>query len=192
MSYAPSLRAVRAHFALSQLELGAWLGLGRSQLARIEAGHDPLPGHAVPWLMPWLAALAQAPAPTAAAAPEPDPPAPPAGPPALLARLAECRYQARRLGPLLAAQQAHDTAWAARLAAGPLLLAALPPAEAAGPEPAHAPAARRRRWLARLLETAADEQAPAATAATLLAARRHAWQQEAAWLAAHLAAGLPE
>jgi len=75
----------------------------------------------------------------------------------------------------------------ARLAAGPLLEAALPPPGPA--EPAHAPAALRRRWLARWLEAAADALGPAAVAHTLLAARGHAWQREADWLAGALAAG---
>jgi predicted transcriptional regulator len=44
MSHAADLRAVRAHFGLSQPELGVWLGLGHSLLARVETHRDALPG----------------------------------------------------------------------------------------------------------------------------------------------------
>ena len=70
---------------------------------------------------------------------------------------------------------------------------------APGDEPATAPpalsdaGARHRQWLARFLEKATDELQPEAThgdvMVTLLATRHSAWQHEADWLAAHLAAG---
>lgn len=189
MSHTPGLRAVRAYFGLPQRELAIWLGLSLSQVARIETGHDPLPAHAQPWLWPWLAALAQAP-PPAPIAPTLIAADPPAGPPLLRARLLECHYQAQRAHQQLIALQTQAGYLRRRVAAGPGLLAALPPAPG---EPPHAPTALRRRWLARLLEAAADGLAadhmasPAAEA--LLAARHAAWLHEAAWLEAHLAAG---
>ena len=196
MSYVPTLLAVRATFALTQTELAAWLGLGRSMLAMVETGQEQLPRHARPWLHPWQAALAAAP-PDERPAPVPaGPPLPATGPAALLARLAECAYQAQRLEQQLARLRAGHRTAARRLAAGPLLLAALPPPPAAGPE-AEAEAdepASRRRWLARLLEAAADALAPEApagpVAAALLDARRRAQLHEAACLHAWLGGGL--
>jgi transcriptional regulator with XRE-family HTH domain len=184
MSYAPTLKEIRARFDLRQHELAAWLGLSRSQYSQVEAGIDPLPAHARAWLGPWLSALAVLPPPA------PLPPAPPlagpapgGGPAALWARLAECRYQAYRLHAPLVLLLSRHLALRARLAAGPSLAAALPPAT---------PAAllARRRWLARFLEAATDGLLPEASAgpvaATLLAARQAAWLHEATWLAAHL------
>ncbi|WP_046244544.1 helix-turn-helix domain-containing protein [Hymenobacter terrenus] len=188
MSYVPSLREVRTRFDLRQRELATWLGLSLSQLSRVEIGYDPLPMHAVPLLLPWLTALtlpAEAETPLTPSPADAGPP--PAGPAPLLARLAECRYQAQRLHWQRAAQQARLGVLRARLAAGPLLRAALPPAlPDAAAEPAHSPVALRRRWLARLLEAAADELGPAEAAEALLAARQHGWQCEAAWLEAYL------
>ena len=187
MSDATQLRAVRAHFGFSQPRLAPWLGLSRALLASIETGREQLPAHARPWLRPWMEALAL-PKPAALSktvlAPVPAPP--PAGPAPVLARLAECHYQAQRLGQqLVMLHAAHRTA-ARRLAAGPLLLAALP-----APAPAEATAlALRRRWLARLLEEAADALAPEAAggpvAAQLLEARRRGYLHEAGWLRAGL------
>jgi hypothetical protein len=186
MSNAPLLRALRAHFGLTQAELAGWLGLGRSLLGMVEIGSEQLPRHAWPWLRPWQAALATAP-PEEPSAPElPLPPVPGTGPAAVLARLAECHYQARRLGQQHAALLAGHHLARRRLAAGPLLLAALPPPFPAEPEAL----ARRRRWLARLLEASTDvlrPEAPAGpVAAALLAARCQAWQHEAALLHAYL------
>src|SRR4051812_18884363 len=101
MSYDPTLRAVRDSFGLRQLDLADWLDLSRTQYAHIEAGTDPLPAHAWPWLQPWMAALNEL-------EPEPDPPAAPdpaaplSGPAPLLARLTTCRLEAERLRRLLA------------------------------------------------------------------------------------------
>lgn len=91
----------------------------------------------------------------------------------MLARLAECCFQAQRL---------HR-----QLAAAPYLLAAVPP-----PEPIKA--GLRRRWLARLLEEATDGLAvgPASKGAqALLRARHSAWLHEAAWLEEYLATQAP-
>ncbi|GAA4031668.1 hypothetical protein GCM10022409_14880 [Hymenobacter glaciei] len=185
MSYAAQLRAVRACYGFSQPALAPWLGLGRAQVASVETGREPLPAHARPWLRPWVQALAEAesdalPTPASTAAPAATGPAP------VLARVAECHYQAQRLGQQLAALQAAHRTAARRLAAGPLLLAALP-APAADEAPA---LALRRRWLARLLEEAADALAPEApggpVAARLLEARRRGYLHEAAWLLAGL------
>lgn len=117
----------------------------------------------------------------------------PAGPSRLVARLARCHAQAQQLHERLLPQQARVRQWRRCLAAGPHLLAALPPLDPDAPEPAHAPNALRRRWLARLLEAATDHLAPTnpitgAPAHALLAARRAAWLHEAATLAAYLAA----
>jgi len=182
MSHAAQLCALRNDFAFSQQTLGHWLGLSRVQVARIEAGCDPLPRHA----RPWLRALGPPGARRWTLVPPVVLPAIPlTGAVPLLARLAECCYQAQRLHLQLVPQQAQVDTLRAHLAVGPGLQAALPPVDAA--EAAHSPMARRRRWLTRLLEAATDELGPAATAVTLLAARCHAWQSEAAWLAASLA-----
>lgn len=77
-----------------------------------------MPAHAESWLLPWHAALTAAgPAPV----PRPGPTGPslptPAGSASLLARLArlaKCRYQARRLAGRLAALQARAHAWQTR------------------------------------------------------------------------------
>ncbi len=208
MSYAPSLRAVRAHFGLHQHELAVWLGLSRQQLKLVEAAIDPLPAHAKPWVWPWLTALDHG---VSDAAVNPSAVSPsvvgpsagpveeaPAGPDRLVARLLECQYRAARLDRLLATQQAAIGYARRRLAAGPLLQAALPPADAV--DSAAAPAtsiaatrlAVRRRWLSRLLEEATDSLHPShptsgPTTAALLTARRNAWLHEAAELAAYLA-----
>lgn len=71
------LTGVRAHFGLSQPQLAPWLGISKSQLARVEAGYDPLPRRAIRWLAPWLTAMNLAAA--AAAAEDPGPPRPPRG-----------------------------------------------------------------------------------------------------------------
>lgn len=183
MSHAAQLRALRADFDFSQQELGHWLGLSRAQVAGIEAERDPLPRHARPWLWALVPPVAEARQSVPAVV---LPAIPLTGPAPLLARLAECCYQAQRLGLQLVTQQAQVNTLRARLAVGPHWQAALSPPDAA--EAAHSPMARRRRWLARLLEAATDELEPATTAATLLAARCHAWQSEAIWLAAALAA----
>ena len=188
MSYAAQLRAVRAYYGFSQPALAHWLGLGRAQVASVETGREPLPAHARPWLRPWVEALALPdPAPVAGPAPAAAVLAPLAAGPALVrARVAECQYQAQRLGQQLAALQAAHRIAVRRRAAGPLLRAAL-----AAPTPAEATAlALRRRWLARLLEEAADALAPEAAggpvAAQLLEARQQALLHEAAWLRAGL------
>jgi hypothetical protein len=186
MSHVLALLAIRAHFALTQTELAAWLGLGRSMLAMVETGQEQLPRHAWPWLRPWQAALAAALAEEPPAPLPPLPPLPTTGPAAVWARLAECHYQAQRLGQQLARLQAAHRTAARRLAAGPLLLASLPAPTPAEPEAL----ARRRRWLARLLEAATDALAPEAAAgpvaAALLAARRQAGLHEARLLLAYL------
>ncbi|MBF9223097.1 hypothetical protein [Hymenobacter ruricola] len=186
MSHSDQLRAVRAYFGLSQYVLPPWLGLSRALLASVETGREQLPAHARPWLRPWLAALALA-EPEAAPAPAapPAPSLPPGTPPPVAARVAECHYQAQRLGQQRAALLAAHRTAARRLAAGPLLLAALP---APIPEAPEAEAlALRRRWLARLLEEAADALLPEApggpVAVRLLEARRQGYLHEAAWLA---------
>jgi len=190
MRDAATLQAIRTYLGLTQTDLGVWLGLGRAQIASIETGREPLPRHARPWLRAGAAVLTQ---PDDAAGPAPAPypglpPVPAAGPAAVLARLHR-QHQALVLAHHLAAR---------RLAAGPLLLAALPPPPAdpgATPEPAAL--GLRRRWLARLLEAAADALLPAApagpVAAVLLAVRVEAWQHEAARLHTWLGAtGTPE
>ncbi|SHJ30766.1 hypothetical protein SAMN02745146_2839 [Hymenobacter daecheongensis DSM 21074] len=195
MSDAAIMQAIRAHLGLRQADLGIWLALGRTQIANVETGREPLPRHARPWLRAAEAVLAL-PEAEDSAAPEPFAPLPavPAtGPAAVLARLHECDYQARRLHQQLRALRQTQRLAARRLAAGPLLRAALPPPPAA-PEAAPEPPALllRRRWLVRLLEAAADALLPEAAtgpvATTLLAARLGAWQHEAALLRA----GLPE
>lgn len=183
------LRDVRAHFGFSQPALARWLGLSRSLLALVETGREQLPAHARAWLYPWLTALAL---PDDDAAPPPPPPSlevPDTGPTVVLARLRECNYQAYRLHLQHVALLARHRTAARHLAAGPLLLAALPP-----PAPTEPPALTvRRRWLARLLEAATDTLRPETEAgplaATLLGIRSGAYRHEAAVLRAWLAEG---
>lgn len=185
MSYSFLVRDVRAQFGFSQQELAAWLGVSRALLASVETGREQLPRHARPWLFPWLTALGQLPEPA------PAPASPPllgelAGPDAVVARLRECDYQARRLhGQHLALLGTLHTV-ARRLAAGPVLQAALPPEAPAEP----VALALRRRWLARLLEAATDALRPEAeagpVAAALLGIRGEAYRHEAALLQAWL------
>ncbi|WP_035566097.1 hypothetical protein [Hymenobacter sp. IS2118] len=189
MPDASVLPAIRAHFGLRQADLVPWLALSRDQIANVENGREALPRHARSWLRPWAEALAQAAAEAAALPAEASTPAlPSTGPAPVLARLAECYYQAQRLGQQLAALHAAQRVAAARLAAGPLLLAALP---LVSPTPETTALALRRRWLARLLAAATDALAPEAPAgplaAALLAARRRGLLHEAASLRAWLA-----
>ncbi|MCB2408124.1 helix-turn-helix domain-containing protein [Hymenobacter lucidus] len=191
MSYAPLLRDVRAHFGLLQADLATWLGISRSLLALVETGREELPRHARPWLFPWL---------TAQALPDDETtvPAPPlapalllasAGPAAALARLRECDYQVRRLHLQHLALLGTLRTAARRLAAAPVLHAALPPETAAEP----VALALRRRWLARLREAATDALLPEAEAgpvvAALLGMRGEAYRHEGVLLEAWLAGG---
>ncbi|WP_400193069.1 hypothetical protein [Hymenobacter sp. B81] len=194
MSNAVLLRQVRAYYGLSQPQLIPWLGLSRVMLGQIETGREALPAHARPWLRAWWLALP-------ASADDPSPPDDPgdpgemplAGPAALLARLAECRYQQQRLGQQLRVARQRLRYAERRLSAGPVLLAALPPLPDPQGPPEPAALAGRRRWLHRLFEAAADALLPEApggpTSVALLEARRSAWQHEAACLRAHLSAG---
>ena len=167
----------------------------------MEAGFKPLPRHAVPWLRAWLPALAAGRAaeatPMALLLPAPAPaPVPVSGPAPVLARLAACDHQARRLHQRQAALLAGPRTATRRLAAGRLLLTALSLTPTAPEAPAEATAlAVRRRWLARWLEAATDALAAEAVAgpvaAALLAARRRACLHEAACLRAWLASEPP-
>ncbi|WP_167852195.1 helix-turn-helix transcriptional regulator [Hymenobacter elongatus] len=194
MSHATELRTVRVHFGLRQLDLALWLGITRARLASIETGREPLPSAAQPWLRPWAAALAL----PADEATEPAPPPVPAallpalgGPAAAVARLHECDYQAGHLHQQHLALLTRHRLAVRHLAAGLLLRATLPPETA--PEPLAL--ALRRRWLARLLETATDTLRPEApagpTAAVLLGLRGGAYRHEAAALRAWLAGRKP-
>jgi hypothetical protein len=193
MSYAARLREVRACFELSQLELAPWLGLSRSHLGHIELGTDTLPLHARPWLRPWTTALLQLPPEAAPAALPELPPALPAltGPPPLLDRVVACRLEAERLRQRVVDLQARHRRWRRHVAVGPYLLAALPPVAAAE----STDLARRRRWVARLVEAATDGLHPdAATGPTteaLLIARLYACQQEVRWLETFLTQEAP-
>ena len=188
MSYSNQLRAVRAHFGLSQPALAPWLGLSRNLLASVETGREQLPAHARPWLRPLVAALdlpdTDLPEPMASAEEAAEMPAQAAGPAPIRTRLAECYYQAYRLRQQQTALLARHRYAHRRRAAGFLLWAALPVAE-------DADIARRQRWLTRLLEAANDALAPAApdgpVAVVLLDARRCGWLREAACLRAYLA-----
>lgn len=197
MNYAPQLRDLRARFGLTQQELGYWLGLSRVQVARVEAQVDPLPQQARRWVQPWLAALTEviiSSGPVAdSLAPATPAALPPDAPVTLQARVATCYYEAARLREQLLAYDAQVRLLHYRLAAGPRLLAALPPLP---PEPATESEAigRRRRWLGRWLEAATDGLLPVhpvtgAAAGILLRARHSAWLHEAAWLEACLARG---
>ena len=192
MSYVPTLRAVRAHFGLTQQELASWLGLSRSAYSVVEAGREALPAHARAWLRPWATALSYL--------PDPPPPEPldsallttlPAGPEALRARLLACYLEAERLRERLEQVQLRTLRNRRRQGmAGPLLAALTTEASYALREE-DAATRWRRRWLNRWLEAAADELLPTAaatgpTAEALLTARRAACQHEAATLRAYL------
>lgn len=162
---------VRAYFGLDQQTLAAGLGVGREQLANIEAGRRK-PRATAQRLLPLLqalpadSALAAAPALAAALA------SPAAAP--LLARLDYCQHHARRLRRDLKKLETtleYARRWQAAL---PALLA-------------QAPDARARQWLLRRQEqAAADLDAEASAAYHLLRLRAEALETEAAALAALL------
>ncbi len=87
MTEADDLRAVRAHFGLSQAELAEWLNIHRTQLAHAESGRNPLPLLAAARLTPLNICVART-----VGAPPALPPAP-TYVAALPARLTDLRYQ---------------------------------------------------------------------------------------------------
>ena len=95
MPEASDLRAVRDFFGLTQPELAEWLGVHRVQIAYAENGQRALPLRAAARLTPFNLCVARAVGGAPAAAPVPIYVAP------LLARLAECRFEAVRISHAL-------------------------------------------------------------------------------------------
>jgi len=162
---------VREYFGLDQQTLAAGLGVGREQLANMEAGRRSPRAATTQRLLPLLHALPTAPAPPAdpAAGLAPPTPAP------LLARLDYCQHHAARLRRELAKLEAtleRARRWQQAL---PALLAQ------------EAPDAPATRWLLRRQEqAAADLDAETSAHYHLLRLRAEALEAEAAALAALL------
>ncbi|GAA4042687.1 hypothetical protein GCM10022409_30790 [Hymenobacter glaciei] len=180
---------MRAHFGLTQAELGQYLGVAREQVAFVEAGQRPFSLAAERRLRPLSlllpgVLLAEVPAPPLAA---PDEPAEAPDTAALRKRLRRCRHEAARLRY---EQENHATralAQAQRQRGLAQLRAALLPASAAATA-ATAETERLRRWL----DALPPEVLPvpmSATARALGAARLRGLIAEAEALEQQLAAG---
>jgi transcriptional regulator with XRE-family HTH domain len=176
--------AVRRHFGLEQQELAAYLRVGRSTIANVEAGRREFSAKVLLRLLPLVQQLPPAPlpAPTLAELPA-DAPAPLAAD--LEHRRAECLHRAVRLRRELAEvsrQAGHALRWQATM---PALLAALPlPPEGLAPaNEEQYRALRTRQWLQRRASalTPAD-----VTQYHLLRLQAEALETEAAALAALL------
>ena len=125
LSFSAMASYIREFFGLTQERLASWLGVNRVALAQSESGQRNLPpGRGVQDARLTLAALGKVVVLGGGTAPAP-PPLPPPAPnlEPLTHRLAECRYQALRLGRELAAMQARATCLTNRLAALPALRA---------------------------------------------------------------------
>ncbi|GAB2940712.1 hypothetical protein GCM10027048_01370 [Hymenobacter coalescens] len=116
---------IRNHFGITQERLASWLGVNRVAVAQAESGQRSLPlKHGLQEARLALAAMGQLLNPDGTAQPAPPalpPPAP--DPEPLQRRLAECRYQARRLERELAGMRQRATRLEHRLAALPALRA---------------------------------------------------------------------
>ena len=186
--------AVRAHFGLTQAELGRYLGVRREQVGYVEAGQRGSSPAAERRLLPLGLLLPERPD----AGPPPllaaGPPAPPAAPgpdadaAALRKRLRRCRHQTAKLRYELENQAARAQAHARRLRGLAQLQAELlaPAATGAAPGP---DAERARRWLAELAANPPPlPPPPEPTAQALLAARLRGLAAEVAALEELLAA----
>lgn len=182
--------AVRAHFGLTQAELGEYLGVRREQVAFVEAGQRRFSPAAERRLRPLGLGLPESllesgtPAPPAAAPPATAPAPPDAA--ALRKRLRRCRHDAARLRYELENHAARTLAHAHQQRGRAQLPGVLLPAAADAPAAPTAEAERIRRWLAQLA-TNAPAPPPSATARALGAARLRGLVAEAEALEAALA-----
>ncbi|RTQ52375.1 hypothetical protein EJV47_05005 [Hymenobacter gummosus] len=157
---------LRAWFALSQAELGRYLGLGREMVSQVERGVRPLP---LPAALADAALTLAWQAGEAAPLPPPEPP----DPAALHRQLREARHRAEQLAHELLIMQERSTWATRRLAALPTLTAALTAGGAAAPA-----------WLERFASRARNELVRSGpTAQALLTARRAGLLAEATALA---------
>jgi transcriptional regulator with XRE-family HTH domain len=165
------LASLRAHFGMSQLEMGRLLGVSQVQVARVEGGSRRLPEAACDRL--WaLRALLQAPE-LPAAAPDPGP---------LRSRQTYCFHQAQRLRyDLQYALPERARAARRRLATAETLPAALAAAPAL-PAPAY-DTQQAQLTLLRNAAVAELEERSGPTPELLLRARLAGWQAEADFLA---------
>ncbi|GAB3859004.1 hypothetical protein GCM10028822_34880 [Hymenobacter terrigena] len=180
--------AVRAHFGLTQPELGRYLGVRREQVAFVEAGQRTFSAVAERRLRPLglLLPESRAGGPPASVAAEPVAPADAPDVAALRKRLRRCRHQAAQLRYELENQAARVQSHANRQRGLAQLQAGLLPSLANGAAPT-ADAERARCWLVQL---AADTPPapPNATARALLTARLQGLVAEAEALEDLLAA----
>ncbi|SHJ42772.1 Helix-turn-helix domain-containing protein [Hymenobacter daecheongensis DSM 21074] len=189
--------AVRTHFALTQAELGRWLGVSLDQVRTVEAGRRNFS----PKAAARLARLAELLPPLGPALPAPDtlPPPPPRVAQAaketreaelLRRRVRRCEHLAYQLGFQLETLALQDAALLRRrqgLAALRQGLATPP----AGPAPGY-DAVGEEAWLARIeADTAALPSRPGPLARAHLALRRQLLLEEAAALR-HLLGPAPE
>ena len=175
--------AVRGFFALSQGELGRYLGVTAAQVGHVEQGRHVFSPAAESRLLT-LAQLLPLPQGAGAPlerqpAPEPDPAAGGATTGPLQARLRRCEYLVARTRFGLETQRQRVEAYAHRQAALVRLRAALlPEAATAPPDPALDPA-HAARWLARLeADTAAAPAPPTVAELRLLTVRLAALEFE--------------
>ncbi|TGE20547.1 XRE family transcriptional regulator [Hymenobacter aquaticus] len=178
---------VRAHFCLTQAELGRFLGVTPAQVSNVEAGRSVF-SEAVQerlfQLRRWLPQEA-APAPEA---PAPEPPE--AGP--LQQRLRRCRHLAAgaryELEEMRRRTQAHAARQQALARLRQVLLTPHDPASPIPPDPAADPA-HNRRWLTHLeTNTAVAPAPPTAAEVALLEVRLAALEYEAGELEKRLPA----
>ena len=184
--------AVRAHFGLTQPELGRYLGVRREQVAFVEGGQRTFSVAAEQRLRP-LALLLPGVLLNEPPAPPLPAPAEPADAPdaaALRKRLRRCRHEAAQLRYEQENQATRALAQAQRQRGLAQLRAALLPAPGASTAP-DAETERRRRWLDAL--PAEARPAPgSATARALATARLRGLLAEAGALELLLAAGAAE
>jgi transcriptional regulator with XRE-family HTH domain len=180
--------AVRAHFGLTQTELGDYLGVQREQVAFVEAGQRGFSVMAERRLRPLGLLLPElrAGGPPAPLAAEPVVSADAPEVAALRKRLRRCRHQAAQLRYELENQAARTQSHTNRQRGLAQLQAGLLPSPASAAAPT-ADDERARRWLAQL---AADTPPapPYSTTRALLAARLQGLVAEAEALEALLAA----
>ncbi|RSK39472.1 hypothetical protein [Hymenobacter perfusus] len=195
--------AVRAHFGLTQPELGKFIGVSGTVIGHVEAGRRVLPAEAQRRLRP-LALLLPPPEglgpplpapPAGASAPEPAAPAVPLEAEPLRKRLRRVCYLLDKARFALENHVRASQAQARRRWGRAVLAALLAPAPGTPAAPAAVAqdpaldAAACRRWLERLPDLAPGAAWPlSATEAALLALRLRLLEEEARALAALLAA----
>jgi len=185
-----SAAAVRIHFALTQVELARFLGVGKTQVNNVELGHSVFSAaveQRLRLLTRWLPRNQPAPPPPAAGVPGPLDPEP------LQTRLARCRhlavgvrYELEELRRRVTARQRREQALEELgkvLVPDPTQPAALPPDPAADP-------VRDAQWLERLrADTACGPPAPTRAEVALREVRLAVLDYEVYLLEQRLAAG---